>query len=213
MHAYGLEPVDASMAGRAAFNTKFLPRSDFRDGAHYMPGGRVCHMIAQMISEQITTGARCPKDITHPIFAREGFAPRVRTDLIGGQAANFTNSLISVDYRDARNDTPIIFNPCTAGGRVLAAITLVSPDAGKCEVKTHTGATTIKFTPWFNDVSMTLLKVVLGGKGFNRIGTGPGKIIEFTPKESRSDDKPRGVVAILTEEPVQSSRLLEERVS
>ncbi|AXC50076.1 SGNH/GDSL hydrolase family protein [Paracoccus suum] len=198
--AYGVTPIDAAQEAHIAFNVAVLPKSDFRDLSHYLPGGRVCKLIAQKMAEQIAKGLAPAGTLPAPLFARKGYLPRVRTDLSGGTVSEFTNSLLSVCYRDTRGNQTVTFDPRTRYGRVIAAITLVSPGGGKCDVITPTGVAGALLEPK-EPVAMTLLKSILGHRGFNKIGTGEGKVIQFAPRESTSDERPRGVVAVLTEEP------------
>lgn len=198
--SYGLEPIDAAHTAHLRFNVAALPDSDYRDDSHYQPGGRVCRLVAEMIADQIGNGAPQPQLLPEYIWARPGFAPRVRTDLIGGTASKFENSLLSVDYRDTRGDQVITFDPQTPKGRVISVISLVSPGSGKCVVHTPKGEHIISFQPRPKRVTMSLLKTVV--RKLHGIRTGPGNVFRFTPKDSTSDDGPRGIVAVLTEEPV-----------
>lgn len=203
--AYGLTVIDIPTEARTVFKVPHLPSSDFRDKSHYLPNGRVVRYAARRIMETLAADLRAPLD-TPGIYVDDKLVPVVRDRFAGPEKRNFTNSIIDVDYHDLR-DGGATFQPEFAGGRILAGITLISPRAGRCAVTTPSRSMTMMMAPQPAHIDMVLLKAIFGGGWTANIPTDAGSFIHFEQPQADMGDlaNPRGILAIVTEEPAATA--------
>lgn len=199
--SYGITSIDIPTVVRNHFDVSSLPASDWRDGSHYAPGGRVVKLIASQIVDEISAGLRAPRS-RRRLYLREGYTPVVRNDFRGTSPRQFSNNILDIKYHDLR-DGSVTFNPQVLGGKILSAITLISPLAGKCAIETGSKSFKISMTPYLLNETKTLLRANLGAPSTS-FATDPGRTVTFNPLPDQNDSKnlPRGIIAVLTEEPM-----------
>lgn len=205
-NAYGVNVIDVPNEVRAHFGVSSLNKDDYRDDHHYTLGGRVVHMIADIVVNAITTcDASLPRKVK-PLYAREGYRAVIRKDFVAEPKRQFNSSILDISYHDMR-DGPVTFRPEIPGGRALSLIVLTSPGSGKCEIEFSGKKIPALMSPRIAKDNKILLRAIMGEYHRADLPTDEGDVfrISVTTPSTSDQGNPRGIVAVVTEEAVSQA--------